>query len=256
MTLRVTFMAALVAGIGGVSAFAADTSGFGTDTAAEAKGSTGAAPAEAAGTTGVTGMPKMDDKIPDEKALLEMGLKNMARLRGFHIEASIDTPAGPASLSGDLGDGTLSIKGTDPKGNQKLRVVVAGEFYLSTDGGKTWKTGADAEKDYTILFSNLLTAPIDPSLEPWKQGEFKSIEETIDGEELLHIVKPAAGKDAAADYWLCKEPDLEKSLDGPPVFLRKVHIIVAADDGDFPITVTYSNLTKPVEIKAPVVAKP
>ena len=184
----------------------------------------------------------------DEQKALGIALENTSSLPGYHIEAVINTPAGKAILSGDLGVGSISLNCTDVKGVKKKRVVADKQFFLSDDGGKTWKTGDEAEKDITIMFSTLLTAPIQPSEDLLKETTFTSKEEKLGEETVLHIEKPAKGKSAAANYWLCKEPAMKNA-----VFIRKVSVTIAADDGEFPITVTYSKFDKPAEIKAPTV---
>lgn len=184
----------------------------------------------------------------DEQKALGIALENTSSLPGYHIEAVINTPAGKAILSGDLGVGSISLNCTDVKGVKKKRIVADKQFFLSDDGGKTWKTGDEAEKDITIMFSTLLTAPIQPSEDLLKETTFTSKEEKLGEETVLHIEKPAKGKSAAANYWLCKEPAMKYA-----VFIRKVSVTIAADDGEFPITVTYSKFDEPAEIKAPTV---
>lgn len=185
---------------------------------------------------------------PFTQAILEQALKNMASLKGYHIDAEITTPVGKAKLEGDLGVGALSLKGQDPRGNTRLRIAVDEKFFFSPDGGKTWKTGADADQANTIFFSRLITGPVDHGLKIWEKGEFKATEEKVNNEELLHLEKPAAGKEPAAHFWLVREPSMDNA-----VFVRKVSITIAADDGDFPVTVTYTKLNQPAGIKAPVV---
>jgi hypothetical protein len=184
---------------------------------------------------------------PFGNTVLEQALANMSRLKGYHVSAELTTPIGKAKLVGDLGVGALSIKGEDPRGNTRLRVVVDENFYLSADEGKTWKSGAEAERDKTILFSKLLTGPVDHGMKFWEKGEFKAIEEKVDGEDLLHLEKAANGKEPATHFWLVREPEMENAI-----FVRKASMTIAADDGDFPITVTYTKLNKPAEIKAPI----
>jgi hypothetical protein len=41
-----------------------------------------------------------------------------------------------------------------------------------------------------------------------------------------------------------------------PIDLRKLEMVMGADDGDFPLSTTYSKLGKPVTIKASEPAKP
>lgn len=183
----------------------------------------------------------------EEGRVLERALQNMSRLKGYHVEAIIKGSAGQAKMSGDLGEGALSLRITDPKGNVSQRVVVNGQFYLSKDGGKTWKTGAESEREISILFSNLLTMPLSPKGEPWKAGNFTGKEVTVNGETLLHLEKPAAGKEPAINFWICREKDLSNQI-----FVRRLSMVVSATDGEFPIDVTYTDLTKPVNIKAPV----
>lgn len=187
----------------------------------------------------------------DEKnfanAILERALSNMAQLKGYHVEAEITTPAGKAKLTGDLGVGTLSLKGEDVKGNTKLRVVVDETFYLSADGGQTWKTGEQADRGSTIVFSQLITGPIDAGLKIWEKGDFQAMEEKLGKEDALHVEKPAKGKEPAVHFWIVREPKLENA-----VFIRKASMVIAAEDGDFPVTSTYTSLNEPAEIKAPV----
>lgn len=183
----------------------------------------------------------------EEGRVLERALQNMSRLKGYHVEAVVSGSGGKAKIVGDLGEGALSLRVTDPKGNATLRVAVGGQFFLSKDDGKTWKTGAEGEREITILFSNLLTMPLSPSGEPWKAGKFTGKEVTVGGETLLHLEKPAAGKEAAISFWICKEKELSNLT-----FVRRLSMIVSATDGEFPIDVTYSDLAKPVSIKAPV----
>jgi hypothetical protein len=191
------------------------------------------------------------EEAADGSALLKTALENTARLKGYHIEAVMETPGGKATLSGDLGEGTLSLKGTDVQGKQKLRIVADGEFYLSTDGGKTWKSGDAAEKDYTMLFSNLVTAVVNPDLKPWEGATYTVEEVELDGEKVTKLHRAAKGKDAAGTYWVCREEEYAKALEGKPLFIRKAQVVVSAADMEFPMTVTYTKLGKPGEIKAP-----
>lgn len=184
---------------------------------------------------------------PVASKVLEDALNNMSRLRGFHVDAIIVTPIGKAKVDGDLGQGSLAISVTLPSGKSKQRVLVDKQFYLSADAGKTWKTGKDAESDFTIFFSNVLTTPIDPRSEIWNKATFNVREVTVNGETLLHLEKPAQGKEHAVNYWLCKEPELNGQ-----VFVRRLTMTVAASDGEFPLDVTYSRLAKTVSITAPV----
>ena len=181
-------------------------------------------------------------------AVLEQALNNMSHLKGYHIKAEITTPAGKAGLEGDLGVGAMSLKGQDPRGNTKLRIAADENFYLSTDNGATWKSGAAAETESTILFSRMITGPIDLGLKIWEKSEFTAKEEKIDGEDVLHLEKPAAGKEPAVQFWIVREPDLQNA-----VFVRKVSMTISASDGDFPVVVTYTKLNNPAEIKVPVV---
>lgn len=192
--------------------------------------------------------PTAEKEAPFPNNVLQQAIANMSQLKGYHVKAELTTPVGKAGLEGDLGVGALSLKGQDPRGNSKLRVAVGGVFYLSTDGGATWKTGEAADKGNTILFSRLVTGPIEPSIKVWEKAEFKASEEKIDGEDLLRVEKPASGKEPAAIFWLVKEPEIKGTI-----FVRKASMVIAADDGDFPIVVTYTKLNSPAEIKAPIV---
>lgn len=183
---------------------------------------------------------------PVANKVLDDALRNMERLRGMHVDARIQTPRGPAKVAGDLGQGALELTVTFPNGSARKRVLVDKQFYLSSDGGKTWKTGKEAESEFTIFFSNVLTRPITPS-EAWQLAKFNAREVVVDGETLLHLEKPAQGKEHAVNFWLCKEPEL-----GGQVFVRRLTMTVAASDGEFPLDVTYSRLSKTVTIKAPI----
>lgn len=189
-------------------------------------------------------------KLPKENQILGAALTNMSRLKGFHAEAVIAGTGGKATMSADLGEGSVSIIGKDPKGNVKHRIAVAGKFYLSADGGKTWKTGDEADKENTILFSNLITSPVAPRDELVQKSEWTSKEEIIEGEELLHLNKAAKGKEAGADYWVAHEESFKKDLEHP-FFIRKAVVVIAADDGDFPLTITYTKLSTPPVVKVP-----
>ena len=191
--------------------------------------------------------PAAEGKSEDskEQAVLKEALQNHSRLKGFHVEVELKTPEGKATMSGTLGEGALSLLCTDVKGVKKKRVVVGGEFYLSADDGKTWKKGDDAEKDYTLLFNNIITAPVQMQEEILK-GDFSAKEEKLNGEEVLHLERPAKGKEAAIHFWLCKEPEMKNM-----VFLRKAELIVSGTDLELPATITYRKLTEPVKIEAP-----
>lgn len=184
-------------------------------------------------------------ELSKEQAVLKEALENHSRLKGFHVEVELKTPEGKATMSGSLGEGALSLLCTDVKGVKKKRVVAGGEFYLSADDGKTWKTGDEAEKDYTLLFNNIITAPVQMQEEIVK-GAFTGQEEKLNGEDVLHLERPAKGKEAAIHFWLCKEPEM-KNL----IFLRKAELIVSGTDLELPATITYSKLTEPVKIEAP-----
>lgn len=187
---------------------------------------------------------------PTEAELIELALTNMAKLKGYHVEAVLDTPGGKATLSADLGEGSISIIGKDVKGVVKHRISTGGKFYLSLDAGKTWKTDDEADKEVTIMFSNLLTAPATPLKEIWETGEFTSEEVEVKGEELIHITRPAKGKDSAAEWWLVEEEGLGKTFEDP-LFVRKAIMTVEAEDITFLITATFTKLAKPAAIKAP-----
>ena len=174
----------------------------------------------------------------------------MSKLKGYHVEAVLDTPGGKATLSADLGEGSISIIGKDVKGVVKHRIATGGKFYLSLDAGKTWKTDEEADKEVTIMFSNLLTAPATPLKEIWEKGEFTSEEVEVKGEELVHITRPAKGKDSGAEWWLVEEKGLSKTFEDP-LFVRKAIMTVEADDITFVITATFTKLSKPAAIKAP-----
>lgn len=174
-------------------------------------------------------------------------------MKGYQFDAVLDTPAGKATLKGAMGPGTLEMHGTDPKGAKKTRVVVGEDFFLSTDGGQTWKTGAEADGDSTLLFYNVVTGPVNPELKIWENAEFTGTEEEVDGETLLHLVKPAKGdEEPAVHYWLCRIPEFAEQLQAVPVFVRKAQIVLSTDIGDLPTTVTYTKQGEAVDIKAPV----
>ena len=104
---------------------------------------------------------------------------------------------------------------------------------------------AEAEKDYTLLFNNIITAPVQLQEELLK-SEFTAKEEKLGDEDVLHLEKPAKGKEAAVHFWLCKEPEMKNMI-----FLRKADLIVSGTDLELPATITYSKLTEPVKITAP-----
>ena len=187
---------------------------------------------------------------PTEAEMIETALTNMSKLKGYHVEAVLDTPGGKATLSADLGEGSISIIGKDVKGVVKHRIAIGGKFYLSLDKGKTWKTDEEADKEVTIMFSNLLTAPSMPIKEIWEKGEFTSEDEEVKGEELVHITKAAKGKESGAEWWLAEEEALSKTFEHP-LFVRKAIMTVEADDITFLITATYTKLAKPPVVKAP-----
>jgi hypothetical protein len=178
---------------------------------------------------------------------LQQALVNMANLRGYHIDAELRTPAGKASLSGDLGEGTISLTVTEVNGAKKKRIVADGEFFLSIDDGKTWKTGDEADKESTVMLSNIITAPIQMREQLVAGGGFTVKEVEIKEEKLLHVEKPAKEGGPGMQFWLCREPKLKDQL-----YVRKVILTVSATDMELPVTITYTSLAKPAEIKAPV----
>lgn len=186
-------------------------------------------------------------RLSKEQSALQTALENHGRLKGFHVEVVLKTPEGDATLSGSLGEGSLSLDCKDVKGAKKKRVVTGGKFFLSGDDGKTWKTGEEAEKESTLLFNNIITAPIQLQ-EQLVKGEFTAKEETLDGEEVLHLEKAAKGEEAAVHIWLCREPEMKNMT-----FLRKVEMVVSGNDLELPATITYSKLTESVKITEPEV---
>lgn len=179
--------------------------------------------------------------------LLQQALSNMAKLRGYHIEAELRTPAGKASLSGDLGAGAISLTVTEVNGTKKQRIVADGEFYLSSDAGKTWKTGDEADKESTVMLSNIITAPIKMREQLVAGGGFTVKEVEIKEEKLLHVEKPAKDVEPGMQFWLCREPKMKDLL-----YVRKVILTVSATDMELPVTITYTSLANPADIKPPV----
>jgi len=191
-----------------------------------------------------------DKKPADPTGALKEALTNMARLRGYHVDAELTTPAGKATISGDLGEGTISLTVAEVGGAKKQRIVAEGEFYLSADGGKTWQTGDEADKESTVMLSNIIIAPIQMQEQLLANAKFTAKEVESKGEKLLHLEKPAKGEEPAMSFWLCKEPEMKNMI-----FVRKVSMTVSATDMELPVTITYSGLTKPATIKPPVEKK-
>lgn len=188
---------------------------------------------------------------PPAKIILESAIKNMATLKSYHVEAELDTKAGKATLKGDLGPGTLHFFGQDPQGVRKQRIVANQTFFLSTDEGKTWKTGEEADQDGTIFLSQVITGPVSPEIKIWTRGRFQAKEEKVGGETLLRIEKPASGKEPASIFWVSKEAGFADAF-----FVRKSTLTIDSEAGEFPVTVTYTKFNEPVEIKAPETAAP
>lgn len=203
---------------------------------------------------------KKDDakkaEAPKENALLAKALANMVKLKTFHVEATIGPANAKASIVGDFGESSFSLSITDPKGAVKQRRVVDGKFYLSSDAGKTWATDDKAEREATEFIFNVLTAPMQMGKQITADEVFTATEEELKSEKVLHLKRAAKDKEPATDFWLCREPDLATEGDEKPIYLRKLEMVVGADDGEFPLTSTYSKLGKPVTIKAPEPAKP
>jgi hypothetical protein len=179
--------------------------------------------------------------------VLQQALSNMAKLRGYHVDAELRTPAGKASLGGDLGEGAISLTVTEVNGAKKQRIVADGEFYLSIDGGKTWKTGDEADKESTVMLSSIITAPVQMREQLVAGGGFSVKEVEIKGEKLLHVEKPAKDAEPGVQFWLCREPKLKDQ-----VYVRKVSLTVSATDMELPVIITYTSLANPAEIKPPV----
>jgi hypothetical protein len=185
-------------------------------------------------------------KLTKEQSILKQALDNHSRLNGYHVDVVLKTPGGNATLTGALGNNSLSLLGTDVKGVKKKRVVTEGEFYLSEDDGKTWKKGDDAEKDATLLFNNIITAPVQMKEGIIKEATLTMKEEKLNGEDVLHIEKPAKDKAAAVHFWICKEPEMKNMT-----FIRKAELVVSGTDLELLATITYSKLTEPVKIETP-----
>lgn len=174
--------------------------------------------------------------------LLATACKTMSGLKSYHAEGTITAGKAKASLKGDFGVGAVDmvVKGFD--GKTAHRRSIKESFWISEDG-KTWKE--DAEPGMTATLSGIVTAPIGAEMKPWEQGEFTLVgEEKIGEETTLHVQKPAAGDDAAMDFWLASEEDTG-------VVIRKVSLTVSAPDGEFPISFTYTKLNEEVKIEAP-----
>lgn len=202
----------------------------------------GAAPARAQAPAAAPA-PATEKPLSKPNQLLRTALLNMSRLTSYHVAAELRAGAAKPTLEGDLGEGTLSLRGNDGRGNIRQRRVAGGKFYISNDDGKSW--AEDTEKQATIMLSNLITGPVSPELKIWEKGEFVATEVTEGGENLLLVEKPATGKEPAAQFWLVKDEKLGA------IFIRKASMVIAADDGEFPITVTYTKLNEPVSITAP-----
>lgn len=190
-----------------------------------------------------------EEKVEEELSandLLKMATTAMGGMKSYHAEGTITAGKAKATLKGDFAVGAVDmiVKGFD--GKTAHRRSIKESFWISEDG-KTWKE--DAEPGMTATLSSIVTAPIGAEMKPWEQGEFKIVgEEKIGEEETLHIQKPAAGDDAAMDFWLA-------SMDGVGLVVRKASLTVAASDGDFPITFTYTKLNGKMKIEAPATGK-
>lgn len=189
---------------------------------------------------------KTDDKELSANELLATAAATMSGMTSYHAEGTITAGKAKASLKGDFAQGAVDmvVKGFD--GKTTHRRAIGESFWISEDG-KTWKE--DAEPGMTATLSSIVTAPIGADMKPWEQGEFKIVgEEKVGEEETLHIQKPAAGDDAAMDFWLAP-------VEGVGLVVRKASLTVAASDGDFPITFTYTKLNAKMKIEAPATGK-
>lgn len=177
--------------------------------------------------------------------LLKTAITVMSGLTSYHVSGTFTAGGATATLTGDFGVGAvdLRVKGFDKK--TTFRRAVKDKFFISEDSGKTWKE--DPANDMTILFSNIVTVPLSAESKAWEQGEFKIVgEEKIGKEDVLHVQKPKEGESEAMDFWLARDKKLG-------LVVRRASLVIAANDGDFPVVMTYTKLNEPLTVAAPAV---
>jgi len=178
--------------------------------------------------------------------MLKTAVTVMSGLTGYHASGTFSAGGGKATISGDFGVGTVDMQVQGFDGKTAFRRAVKDKFFISHDSGKTWQE--DPDKDMTSLLSIAVTSPLSATNKIWEQGDFTIVgEEKIEKEDVLHLQKSAKGEEPAMDFWLAKDARLG-------LIIRKANFVIAADDGEFPVVMTYSKLNEPVEITAPATA--
>ena len=193
-------------------------------------------------------------KQPAEKTtrgndMLKRAVTVMSGLTGYHASGTFSAGGGKATISGAFGVGTVDMQVQGFDGKTVFRRAVKDKFFISHDTGKTWQE--DSNKDMTSLLSIAVTSPLSATNKLWEQGDFAIVGgEKIEKEDVVHLQRPAKGEEPAMDFWLAKDAGLG-------LIIRKASFVIAADDGEFPVVLTYSELNEPVEIAAPdTAAKP
>src|SRR6187200_1313330 len=167
----------------------------------------------------------------------------MSGLTAYHASGTFSAGDGKATINGDFGVGTVDMQVLGFDGKTTFRRAVKDKFFLSHDSGKTWQE--DAEKDMTSLLSLAVTSPLSVAHKIWEKGQFTTVGmEKLGNENVVHLRKPLKGEEPAMDFWVATDTGI-----GPVI--RKASFVITADDGEFPVVMTYSKLNEPVEITAP-----
>lgn len=176
-----------------------------------------------------------------EVETLRAALASMAKLTSYHAKAVVLIGKQKALLEGDWGVGKVGFNLQRMDGKKTTNIVIGSAAFVSSDGGKTW---AKEPPDLSVLLSNMVTAPISPAMRLADRGAVKSLgEEMIEGVKTSHLQLQAA---SPVDIWVADDAKFGKVV-------RKIHIIIKAEDGEFDATVIYGAYNQPVQIVAPPV---
>lgn len=173
------------------------------------------------------------------RELLDKAFQNMASLPSYEVRAEFRAGEKRAKMEAALTLEAAEIRLTGFDGVVQLRLAGRDGFWMSSDGGKTWRVDSDHETATGLL--RTLTAPVDPGFKVTGQHEFVLAgEEVIDGEKLIRVRSREATVEAPLDYWIL----ISKA--GPVV--RRAEVIL--NFGELPAVakLTYTRLGRPVQI--------
>ncbi len=190
--------------------------------------------------------------------LLKTAANNMKSAKSYHMDADVTAGTTAVKFNGDIDLTNKNLRLNTSASGMDIQIVVVGsDAYLSSDGGKTFTKSPDASSmtssldQFTKMWDSFNAADIDKAKDQIKDGSPAT--ETIAGTTCKHMTANAkdipslnaAGSGASFDGTI----DIWTATDGSIVCQEKV--AGTSSGSDLKATITWSNVNKPVDIKAP-----